>query len=568
VAVTPSESARSVDCIRYWWVVNSYSKERPLGADPHDGTKQRGRAPNVGLRAALSCAGLVLFASYAITFIWRTSFVVDHKRYFVLFDDGMISMRYAWNLAHGVGLVWNAGERVEGFTNPLWVLVMSVTTLVFDKIAACLAIQILGAVLLALGAWMFSLAFEQLALNHARKKAVPAPPNLAVWRLFAFLLCLAPYPILYWSLIGMEVSLLIALLGTLFYSVGRSEGAPSSRLATLAGGVAALCYFTRPDGIILALPPLLVLAGRSKANIGLQCRLFAPLVAIIVGVAAVRYAYYGEFAPNTYVLKVAGMPVEVKLGNGLAFITPFWHSALALYAIALVATIILRSAEVVALFAVPLALLGYQISVGGDPWPYWRMLAPGVPCLVVLGMLSLSWHRPARFKVGRYLTGPVAVLATSWGVTRLNEPFAGEYWSGSPYQVNYNEINVRRALVLDRLLDKDAKIAVLFAGTVPYFTGRYGIDLLGKCDRHVARLPPDLSGHVSWHGMSSVPGHNKYDLEYSLVTLRPDYVEVSSWGNQTLTAEERAQFQDVTIDGIGLTLRKGSPHVNWAAVPR
>ncbi len=32
----------------------------------------------------------------------------------------MILMRYAYNLAHGNGLVWNPGERVEGITNPLW----------------------------------------------------------------------------------------------------------------------------------------------------------------------------------------------------------------------------------------------------------------------------------------------------------------------------------------------------------------------------------------------------------------------------------------------------------------
>ena len=35
-------------------------------------------------------------------------------------DDAFISFRYAANLAHGRGLVWNPGERVEGYTNFLW----------------------------------------------------------------------------------------------------------------------------------------------------------------------------------------------------------------------------------------------------------------------------------------------------------------------------------------------------------------------------------------------------------------------------------------------------------------
>src|SRR5262245_10458405 len=37
-------------------------------------------------------------------------------------DDAFISFRYADNLVHGLGLVFNAGERVEGFTNFLWTL--------------------------------------------------------------------------------------------------------------------------------------------------------------------------------------------------------------------------------------------------------------------------------------------------------------------------------------------------------------------------------------------------------------------------------------------------------------
>src|SRR5438105_12922704 len=37
-------------------------------------------------------------------------------------DDAYISYRYAWNLVHGHGLVYNPGEVVEGYTNFLWTL--------------------------------------------------------------------------------------------------------------------------------------------------------------------------------------------------------------------------------------------------------------------------------------------------------------------------------------------------------------------------------------------------------------------------------------------------------------
>ena len=41
-------------------------------------------------------------------------------------DDAFISFRYADNLVSGHGLVWNAGERIEGYTNFLWTLLMVV----------------------------------------------------------------------------------------------------------------------------------------------------------------------------------------------------------------------------------------------------------------------------------------------------------------------------------------------------------------------------------------------------------------------------------------------------------
>ena len=39
-------------------------------------------------------------------------------------DDAFISFRYAKNLANGSGLVFNSGERVEGYTNFLWTLIL------------------------------------------------------------------------------------------------------------------------------------------------------------------------------------------------------------------------------------------------------------------------------------------------------------------------------------------------------------------------------------------------------------------------------------------------------------
>src|SRR3972149_7645473 len=98
------------------------------------------------LRNLLFSLLVLSFFYYAWRYIESTAFVIDGEKYYVLFDDAMISMRYAYNLAHGLGPVWNAGERVEGFTNPLWVGIMALVHLLpIGLNQTGLVIQIIGA---------------------------------------------------------------------------------------------------------------------------------------------------------------------------------------------------------------------------------------------------------------------------------------------------------------------------------------------------------------------------------------------------------------------------------------
>src|SRR3989442_4318999 len=87
-------------------------------ADPHEEPgPQRGRIllPRGGALAIV----LPFFLLTAVLFCYN----VGH--HFFLGDDCFISFRYARHLAAGQGLVWNPGERVEGYTNFLWVILMA-----------------------------------------------------------------------------------------------------------------------------------------------------------------------------------------------------------------------------------------------------------------------------------------------------------------------------------------------------------------------------------------------------------------------------------------------------------
>lgn len=133
---------------------------------------------------------VVTFLIYAGLFIYRTSFVIDGERYFSLFDDAMISMRYAKNFANGYGLVWNpGGERIEGYTNPLWVLYMSgIHLLPISQSKTSLFVQLTAAVLLAVN------------LYFVRKIALSVSDGSESVSLGAVVLTAAYLPINHWSL--------------------------------------------------------------------------------------------------------------------------------------------------------------------------------------------------------------------------------------------------------------------------------------------------------------------------------------------------------------------------------
>ena len=74
--------------------------------------------------------------------------------------------------------------------------------------------------------------------------------------------------------------------------------------------------------------------------------------------------------------------------------------------------------------------------------------------------------------------------------------------------------NARLANYLRAHVTEDSTVAVVSAGTLPYFLDRYAIDALGKSERHIARLKVPIF----------VPGHSKWDWQYIIEERRPDFV--------------------------------------------
>ena len=116
---------------------------------------------------------------------------------------------------------------------------------------------------------------------------------------------------------------------------------------------------------------------------------------------------------------------------------------------------------------------------------------------------------------------------------------------------------------MNEILDTKATVGVFWAGALPFYSNNYAIDFLGKSDRLIAGLSPDITGAVSVNGMYSVPGHNKYDLNYSIGKLLPTYVQGFKWGQQDLLELKSKQYVEIEYKGVKLFLLRNSPQIKW-----
>ena len=511
-----------------------------------------------------------IYLIWASGFIYRNSYIaIDGQRYFSLFDDAMISMRYAWNFAHGLGLVWNAGERVEGYTNLFMTLIMSLASLFLDKAFAPLAVQIF-AIPTILGAAFLTRAIA-LSITDGNQ-------HQEIIGLLAFICTLFYYPLSYWALVGMETGLLtLLILATVLFALRWLKTDRTSDLMGMAI-TAGLAYLTRDDALIPVAIIFAFIALETWINKRNKQEFFQIFYAgmivtlFFIGHTVFRFVYYGEFLPNTYALKLGNFSLHIRLIGGSRFVIPFLEqSALAILLAALGLVIEFNRVKAF-LFSFLIAALGYQIYVGGDPWPLWRILSPAMPMvfiLAILGALGLfqGWAWLARHKI--FIPTLTTILAFA-SLALTNLPFLYNDLLIYPTAASTaSRVNTDTAIAIDALTSPNASIGVIWAGTAPYYADRYGIDFLGKSDKYIASLKPDISGAVSWSGMISVPGHNKYDLNYSIVEQRPTYIQYYSWGDQTVFKWATENYVQVEYRGLlgvkTIFLQKNSPLVCWDA---
>ena len=497
--------------------------------------------------------------------------MVDGVRYFALFDDAMISMQYARNLADGNGLVWNAGgERVEGFSNPLWVFYMAVFhAFGFPDRLVSLPIQISGAAFLAINLFLVKNIADRILAGYL------AP--LLVTLLTAFYFHLNN-----WALQGLEIGLLVALLSAsvllALKDIERRRFSVWPYIPLVAGTL------VRVDMVIPMAVMTIVMALKSpqSRNQHLVSGLGLLLASMLAQTVA-RYLYYGDLLPNTYFLKVVGVPLFDRLRRGLSVFGQFvWGSGWFLMILPLLLLLPRPGTSTLLLFGILFGQIAYSIYVGGDAWEHKgganRFLAIGMPIFFILFVQVIDKIRaallgPTRAHSRRFISqGLMSILVItslfSFNVINENDPLAKWTLIKRPVFVSGTERYVNLGLLLNRITEEEAKIAVVTAGNIVYFAEREGIDMLGKSDRVIAHsLPHENSGVLDNVEDIFRPGHNKWDYEHSIGQLRPDIV-AQIWGSTREAAPylEEGGYEYYEVDGFPLYIRTDSDHIKWNLV--
>jgi hypothetical protein len=381
----------------------------------------------------------------------------------------------------------------------------------------------------------------------------------------------------YWSAEGFEVALLAVLTLWMLWLV---LGAMTRRSALGVGVALAAGLATRMDFALLALPALLIFAARSAPAVRLGSELDAAgraarriqLVhaAVLLGTAGglvlalllARHSYYGAWLPNTYYLKATGWPLEARLARGLdqnlALLTILPLPLVFLLVPSVRAHVWRRAPHALAAW-LGFALTGlYSTYVGGDSWRpfggYDRHAAVG-GLLLLWGLAAWTLSYAPRWQPS-LIAAAISCGIAAWPVVRMDfARMLDGLWSEEVPVRQLERDWIRYGKAFERISRPGARIAVCPAGAIVYFSHRGGVDLLGKVDDFVARLP--VSSHkpkdnACWR---DAPGHNKEDDVAVFALRKPEFSRYRP------PAEHRPHYVKVKHEGMHFFALRDTPYL-------
>jgi hypothetical protein len=472
----------------------------------------RGIAAHAWWVAVVVCAGLS-FSIWAYTV-----------------DDAYIVYRYARNLAQGHGAVFNPGERVEGYSSPLWLIPATLAEyagLPPEQVAKTVSLVFILALIVYVSRTLRGLA-----------PAAQLP-----------LLLLATYGPLHVGIVcGLETAVNAAIVACLWLSshatratacatvsTGGStpmpgEGSPGEipgRLHSISlalwGSLALLC---RPEnGLLVGVQGLYLWCVRPAERRRLYTAAAAWLC-VITTVTLVRLGYYAALLPNTAVAKISTDAAFQACGW---FYCRTWLKQFGWLILLGLPAALRRNMRPLAINAWLLiaAQVSFVLLVGGDWMPQWRFLLPVAVLLTILGchavdaMAGAGQERANTFVASlsaRRLMLSVGMVLFLAAVIADIRQFRRTRWSLADYQRQLDAFAAGPVRSLAETTSTDDLVVARDIGILGYNTRCRILDVVGLTDAHVAR--------------SSGYRHREcLDSDY-VFALQPDYLMLQTGKEQ------------------------------------
>ncbi len=438
-------------------------------------------------------------------------------------DDAFISYRYVANFLNGHGLVYNIGERIEGFTNFGWVILLSsLGSVGIDYIATSKFIGfILGGGILVLTFMIARLVFQ------SRFTWLAILPLIVI----AFNRSLA-----YWASAGLETSAFgfLSLL-SLYYYLRRSRLLVASLF---------LAVWIRPEGALIAALLIVTeaLVEKQIPRFSLRCSLIALLLSMPYVIF--KLGYYGSILPLPFHAKT-GWDIN-QLRSGLEY-TGRFLGHYGIYGIGFVASFLFfkklpGSAKTVLLFAVGYVL--YVTVIGGDVLKVHRFFLP------VFGPTAIVMVIPIWMLVRRLQATPAAVIGTICLIALSSLVYFMPYGYIQNYFIRERALTDKMGFLASEMKRSDAtdfSVALPTIGIFGYTLLNHRIiDMLGLTDSTIA-----LHSEPPVPGMQTTWKEAKHNSVY-ILSQAPDYIVFSTGGKPSAPAERALLLYEEFINSYRL----------------
>ena len=339
---------------------------------------------------------------------------VDTQRFklpFIGIEDANIFFVYAMNIAGGHGFVYNiGGEKVEGFTSLLWVLICAFAF----KISAYpeLLLLLVSGILVSLGLAV-ALSYIESALLF-RSGAIKSLNSPVIF--LALLFSMPAYMI--WNVITlMDSAIWSTLLLITTVVVIRAQSSPVRKTNIILSGLLILLLVTRPEAMLWDAVFILGLfavrlsnhrLGRAIKSIGIP---IACYIATLGGLMLFRLEYFGFPLPNTFYAKVSPS-ILYDLGQGSLYLAGYFISN-PIIAVCILAVLFTAADSILGIYRkkkledgrmlLPFfAVTGLLIPViwGGDPFESFRFYQMIYPILLLCVLYGIKHVFPRSIPQG------------------------------------------------------------------------------------------------------------------------------------------------------------------------